>query len=192
VRYAELLAGPGVVRGLLGPREAAVIWSRHILNCAAVAALVPERAEVLDLGSGAGLPGLPLALARPDLTVTLVEPMARRCAFLTEVLAELGLRHVSVRRARAEELTGPPTADVVVARALAPLHRLIRLGLPLLRPAGTLLAIKGENAAEELTAARSVLAEFDARADILAVHAPHTALTTTVVRVGSPSTDSHR
>jgi 16S rRNA (guanine527-N7)-methyltransferase len=183
IRYAELLAGSGVVRGLLGPREAAVVWSRHILNSAAIAPLIPTGLEVIDLGSGAGLPGIVLALARPDLTVTLVEPMARRCAFLTEVVAELGLPGVCVDRTRAEDAAGRLSADVVVARALAELRRLIPLALPLLRPRGELLAIKGRDAAQELTAAAGVLAQRDARGDILSVDTPGSAQTTTVVRV---------
>jgi 16S rRNA (guanine527-N7)-methyltransferase len=182
-RYAELLVGPGVERGLLGPREAAVIWSRHLLNCAALAPLLPAGAAAIDLGSGAGLPGIPLAIARPDLTVTLVEPMARRCVFLEEAVAALGLARVDVQRARAEELAGRRTADVVLARAVAPLARLVPLALPLLRAGGELLAIKGRSAAAELDAAASELARLDARGEIMAVATPGTEETTTVVRV---------
>jgi 16S rRNA (guanine527-N7)-methyltransferase len=154
-RYAELLCGEGVLRGVIGPREAPRIWSRHLLNGAALAELVPQQARVLDVGSGAGLPGIPLALARPDLDVTLVEPLARRVAFLEEVVATLEL-DVRIVRARAEELA-PATADIVVARAVAPLDRLVRAALPLVRPAGALLAVKGASAQRELGEAAAAL-----------------------------------
>lgn len=162
--YAALLAGPGVERGLLGPREAPRMWERHLLNCAGLTALVEEGALVLDLGSGAGLPGVVLALQRPDVTVVLVEPLLRRATFLTEVAAELGLRTVVVRRARAEDLVGVVEVDVVVARAVAPVDRLAGWALPLLRPGGRLLALKGEQAAVELDAARSALVRAGASA----------------------------
>lgn len=150
-RYAGHLAGSGVERGLLGPREAARVWDRHILNCAVVADLLPDGARVVDVGSGAGLPGIPLALARPDLSVVLVEPLARRVDWLCQVVEDLGLA-VQVTRGRAEE-SGVRArwegADVVTARAVAPLARLAGWALPLLRPGGTLLALKGATAAEE-------------------------------------------
>ncbi|HEX6969154.1 MAG TPA: 16S rRNA (guanine(527)-N(7))-methyltransferase RsmG [Micromonosporaceae bacterium] len=153
VEYAGILATDGVTRGLIGPREVSRIWDRHLLNCAVVAELVPSEAAVLDVGSGAGLPGVVLALARPDLTVTLIEPMARRVAFLTEVVERLGLGHsVSVVRARAEEPAARdlPPAPVVTARALAPLDRLARWCLPLTAPGGRILALKGATAGEEV------------------------------------------
>lgn len=155
-RYVTLLAGAGVERGLLGPREAGRLWSRHLLNCAALAAFVPSGSDVLDVGSGAGLPGIPLALARPDLRVTLLEPMARRVSFLEDAVSTLELASVQVRRGRAEELE-PSSVDVVVARAVAPLVRLVPMTLPLLRPGGRLVALKGSNAEGELDAAKSVL-----------------------------------
>lgn len=147
-----MLAGPGVARGVIGPREADRLWDRHVLNSAVLGELIPDGARVLDLGSGAGLPGIPLAIARPDLTVVLLEPMARRVAWLDEVVAELGLL-VSVVRGRAEEpgvraeLGGN---DVVTARAVAPLGQLTAWSLPLVVPGGQLLAIKGASAAEEI------------------------------------------
>ncbi len=151
-RYAAHLVGSGVDRGLLGPREAPRIWERHILNCAVVAELLPDGARTVDIGSGAGLPGIPLALARPDLSVVLVEPLARRVDWLREVVEDLGLP-VTVERGRAEE-SGVRTrwegADVVTARAVAPLARLAGWALPLLRPAGTLLALKGRSAETEV------------------------------------------
>lgn len=150
--YADLLAGAGVERGLLGPREVERLWDRHILNSAAVAELIEPDARVIDIGSGAGLPGLALAIARPDLAVTLVEPMQRRTDFLTEAVASLGVQ-VEVVRGRAEEpavrarLAG---ADIVVSRAVADLEKLARWSLPLLRPGGRMMALKGERAAEEV------------------------------------------
>jgi len=159
-RYAELLAGPAVERGLIGPREAPRLWERHLLNCVGLAALVPQGATVADLGSGAGLPGLVLALARPDCDVTLVEPLLRRTTFLSEVVEELGLAHVEVFRGRAEELHGHREFDVVTARALAPLERLLGWAMPLVAPGGELLAMKGSSAAEEIVAAGPVLARL--------------------------------
>ena len=145
----------GVERGLRGPREPDRIWDRHLLSSAVLAELMPARADVVDLGSGAGLPGIPLAIARPDLTVTLVEPMLRRARFLEEVVALLNLP-VQVRRARAQELPRG-TSQIVVARAVAPLRELLDLALPLLRPGGALLAIKGERAEAELAEAVDTL-----------------------------------
>ncbi|HEX6873441.1 MAG TPA: 16S rRNA (guanine(527)-N(7))-methyltransferase RsmG [Micromonosporaceae bacterium] len=151
--YAELLATDAVVRGLIGPREASRIWDRHLLNCAVVGELVPENARLVDVGSGAGLPGLVLALARPDLSVVLIESLARRCLFLDETVNRLALDNVTVIRARAEEVPPRQTiepADVVTARAVAPLDRLAGWCLPLTRVGGRLLAIKGESAGEEV------------------------------------------
>ncbi|MCE6997073.1 16S rRNA (guanine(527)-N(7))-methyltransferase RsmG [Saccharothrix sp. S26] len=152
VAFTALLSRHGVERGLIGPREVDRLWERHVLNSAVVAELIPEGARVVDVGSGAGLPGLPLAIVRPDLELTLLEPMARRVAWLTECVDVLGLK-VTVLRGRAEE--GPVRerlsgSDVVTARAVAPLERLTRWCLPLLRPGGRLVALKGESAAEEL------------------------------------------
>jgi 16S rRNA (guanine527-N7)-methyltransferase len=157
VRYGELLATAGVERGLIGPREAPRLWDRHLLNCAVVAELLPVGVAVIDVGSGAGLPGLALALARPDLRVTLLEPLARRVAFLTEVVAELGLVGVDVVRGRAEVSVGKLAAPVVTARAVAPLDRLAKWCLPLVEPGGRLLAMKGSTAAEEIVEHRPAL-----------------------------------
>ena len=183
--YAELLAGPGVVRGLIGPREVARLWERHLLNCAVMAELVPPGAAVDDVGSGAGLPGIVLALCRPDLKVTLVEPLLRRTVFLEEVVSQLGLGNVAVVRQRAEERarTGP-SADVVTARAVAPLDRLAGWCLPLLKDDGVLLAVKGATAAEELRAsAAAILAAGGRDSEVVVVGLGLVDPPTTVVRI---------
>ena len=149
--YAELLADDGVVRGLIGPREVGRLWERHLLNCAVISELVDRDADVLDIGSGAGLPGIPLAIARPDLWVTLVEPMERRVNFLTEAVDALRLPNVEVLRARAESVSPKGKADVVTSRAVAPLRKLADWCLPLARPGGEVLAIKGASARDEVT-----------------------------------------
>jgi len=159
-RYARLLAGPAVARGLIGPREVPRLWERHLLNSAAVAELVPRPCSLIDLGSGAGLPGIVLALLLPDVTVTLLEPMLRRVTFLEECVHALGLGNAQVCRGRAEDLAGRLSADVVAARAVAPLDRLAALALGLVRPGGTVLAIKGANARREITAARRALTKL--------------------------------
>ncbi|WP_424212814.1 16S rRNA (guanine(527)-N(7))-methyltransferase RsmG [Streptomyces sp. BI20] len=161
VRYAELLADAGVKRGLIGPREVPRLWERHVLNCAVLSEAVPEGVTVCDVGSGAGLPGIPLALARPDLRITLLEPLLRRTNFLQEVVELLGLDHVTVVRGRAEEMLGKvPPVHVVTARAVAPLDRLAGWGVPLLRPYGEMLALKGDTAEEELVAAKAALSKL--------------------------------
>jgi 16S rRNA (guanine527-N7)-methyltransferase len=163
-RYAEMLAGAGVERGLLGPREVERLWDRHLLNSAVVAELLGADERVADIGSGAGLPGIPLALARPDLRVTLIEPLLRRSEFLREVVAELGV-DITVVRGRAEELTVRQRVgemDAVVSRAVASLDKLAKWSVPLLRPNGRMLAIKGERAEDEIRDHRRVMASFGA------------------------------
>jgi 16S rRNA (guanine527-N7)-methyltransferase len=183
-RYAELLAGAGVERGLIGPREVDRLWERHLINCAVLADVVAQEASVLDIGSGAGLPGLALAIVRPDLSITLLEPLLRRTVFLTECVTALGLPNVKVRRGRAEEVASEFAVDVVTARAVAPLERLARWGLPLLRPGGELLALKGERAGAELMEARPVLEGFGVRtAELLQVGQGRVDPPTTIVRV---------
>ncbi|WP_018654240.1 16S rRNA (guanine(527)-N(7))-methyltransferase RsmG [Actinomadura flavalba] len=183
-RYAEFLAGPGVERGLIGPREADRLWERHLINCAVAAEAIPENAQVVDIGSGAGLPGIVLAIVRPDLSVTLLEPLLRRTRFLDEAVALLDLGNVEVRRGRAEEVVADFEADVVTARAVAPLERLVGWALPLLRPGGELLALKGERAAAELDEARPVLKRFEVRtAELLQVGQGKVEPPTTLVRV---------
>lgn len=161
VRYAELLADTGVRRGLIGPREVPRLWERHLLNCAVLSEVVPEGVTVCDVGSGAGLPGIPLALVRPDLEITLLEPLLRRTTFLQEVVELLGLGHVTVLRGRAEEVLGTfKPVHVVTARAVAPLDRLAGWGVPLLRPYGEMLALKGDTAQDELRSARAALGKL--------------------------------
>jgi 16S rRNA (guanine527-N7)-methyltransferase len=151
VEYASLLETEGVIRGLIGPREAPRLWDRHLLNCAVVCELISEGATVLDVGSGAGLPGIVLAVARPDISVILVEPLARRTSFLESALTALGLEEqVTVVRGRAEELSGRLHAPVVTARAVAPLDRLGRWCLPLTSVGGRMLALKGASAEAEI------------------------------------------
>jgi 16S rRNA (guanine527-N7)-methyltransferase len=159
-RYVELLAGAGMERGLLGPREVNRLWERHLLNCAVVEELLEPGEKVIDVGSGAGLPGIPLAIARPDLEIALLEPLLRRNEFLSEAVAELGLA-VEVVRGRAEdpwvrEQFG--ARDVAVSRAVAPLGKLTKWSMPLLRAGGRMVAIKGERAPDEVEAHRRVMA----------------------------------
>jgi 16S rRNA (guanine527-N7)-methyltransferase len=185
VRYAELLAEVGVKRGLIGPREVPRLWERHLLNCAVLSEVVPEGVTVCDVGSGAGLPGIPLALVRQDLRITLLEPLLRRTTFLQEVVELLGLDHVSVVRGRAEEVLGSlPPVHVVTARAVAPLDRLAGWGVPLLRPYGEMLALKGDTAEEELKASRVALQKLGAvDSSVLRIGEGLVEPTATVVRV---------
>lgn len=157
--FAGLLATDGIVRGLIGPREVPRLWDRHLLNCAVVTDAIAEGVSVCDIGSGAGLPGLVMAIRRPDLQLTLVEPLLRRTTFLEEATVALGLVNVRVVRARAEELHGREAFDVVTSRAVAPLDRLSRWSLPLVRAGGEFLAMKGSSAEDELAAAAKAIAK---------------------------------
>jgi 16S rRNA (guanine527-N7)-methyltransferase len=183
-RYVELLATAGVDRGLIGPREAPRLWDRHVLNCLLLEQLIGPGLRVADLGSGAGLPGVVLAVARPDLEVTLVEPLLRRTTFLTEVVEELGLREVRVVRGRAETLHGLERFDVVTARALAPLARLLGWAMPLVADAGQLLAMKGRSATDEIDAAAVALRTLRcAPPEVVELGGAGTTSSATVVRV---------
>ena len=219
--YAQLLAGAGVERGLIGAGETLRLWDRHLLNSAVVAELIPHadfepalgqrpagrsavtvgttprppatsgeepvagksRIELADLGSGAGLPGLVLAILLPQIRVVLIESMLRRTTFLNECVAELGLGNVAVRRGRAEDLAGQIRADVVTARAVASLDRLAVLASGLARPGGLVLAIKGASATAELEHARPVLRQLGATgAEIVAAGSGLVEQPATVVR----------
>ena len=182
--FGDLLAGEGVLRGLIGPREVDRLWERHLLNCLAAAELAPRGSTVIDLGSGAGLPGVVWALARPDLAVELVEPLLRRVTWLEQVVEVLGLQDTVVTRARAEDLHGERAVDLVTARAVAPLDRLAGWALPLLRPGGALLALKGSRAAQELEETRVALARLGTEETaVLQSGAGWSPQPTTVVRV---------
>lgn len=156
-RFVGMLGAAGVERGVIGPREAERLWERHVLNSAVLGELIAPRCRVLDVGSGAGLPGIPLALARPDLTIALLEPMARRVSWLEEMTESLDLP-VRVYRGRAEEWPVRADWDVVTARAVAPLGRLARWCLPLAGPRGRLLAVKGASAGSEVSRYRAEIA----------------------------------
>jgi len=156
-RFAAVLADTGVSHGLIGPREVPRLWDRHVLNCAVAHPAFPEGASVIDVGSGAGLPGLALAVVRPDLRLHLVEPMLRRTTWLSTTVEALGLDNVTVHRGRAEELTGRLSAPYATARAVARIDKLARWTFPLLEDGGVLVALKGEQAAQELEEERRVL-----------------------------------
>ncbi|WP_191986236.1 16S rRNA (guanine(527)-N(7))-methyltransferase RsmG [Mycobacteroides salmoniphilum] len=169
VEYVEALSTIGVERGLIGPREADRLWERHILNSAVLGELLDPAERVIDVGSGAGLPGIPLGIARPDIDFVLVEPMLRRTDFLREMIERLGLTNVSVMRGRAEEpsvVSAVGGADVVTSRAVAALDKIARWSLPLTRVGGRMLAIKGDRADEEVQqfgSALSLLGADDVR-----------------------------
>ncbi len=183
-QYVDILGNDGVVRGLIVPRETERLWDRHVLNSVAIAGLTPADAAVVDVGSGAGLPGIPLAVLRPDLQVTLLEPLLRRVTFLTETVAALGLgNRVRVVRQRAED--HEQRYDVVVARAVAPLGRLVQWCAPLRRPGGVILALKGRSAAAEIAEAGPILAETGLAVEQLSVRVHPSLDPATVVRIGA-------
>lgn len=183
-RYAQLLAGVGVERGLIGPNEVPRLWERHLVNSAVVAELVPPGCSLVDLGSGAGLPGIVLAMLLPDSEVVLLEPMLRRATFLGECVAELGLGNTRVVRARAEQMAGKLAMDVVTARAVAPLDRLAALAVGLLRPGGIVLAVKGAKASVEVREAKTALDRLGLRdAEVLVVGSGRVDPAATVVRL---------
>lgn len=183
-RYVQHLATTGIERGLIGPREVPRLWVRHVLNCAVVQEYIAPNSSVADVGSGAGLPGLCLAIARPDLKLTLIEPLERRVIWLNEVVEDLGLENVTVLRSRAEQAVGAVEADVVTARAVSALVGLLDITLPILRGTGELLALKGRSAAEEITKAKKKLNRYGAReTEILTAGGDLLEEPTTVVRV---------
>jgi 16S rRNA (guanine527-N7)-methyltransferase len=183
-QYVDILRTDGVTRGLIGPRETDRLWDRHIYNSVAIAGLIRADAEVVDVGSGAGLPGIPLAVLRLDLRVTLLEPLLRRVTFLSETLDRLGLGdRVKVVRGRAEEHS--EQYDVVMARAVAPLGRLVQWCAPLRRPSGVILALKGQSAVAEIAEAGPVLADTRLSVEQLSVSAHPSAEPATVIRLGA-------
>ncbi|EJF35291.1 16S rRNA (guanine(527)-N(7))-methyltransferase GidB [Schaalia georgiae F0490] len=155
--FARMLEEEGELRGLLGPRDMERIWSRHLVNSAAVLDFLPRRGQVLDIGSGAGLPGIVIAVCRPDLDVHLAEPMTRRCEWLADVVDALGLDNVTIHQARAEELRGKGKADVVTARAVANMAKLVRMTSKLIAPGGALVALKGRRVPIEIEEAATEL-----------------------------------
>jgi 16S rRNA (guanine527-N7)-methyltransferase len=185
-RYVDILRSTAVEWGLLGPREAERVWDRHVLNSASLSGLIAADSAVADVGSGAGLPGIPLAIVRPDLRVTLIEPLLRRSTFLTQAVAELQISdRVKVVRSRAED--HQQTYDVVAARALAPLDRLIGWCNPLRAPDGVILALKGASAADEIASASRQLETAQLRAEVLMVRHHPDMDPATVVRLSKRS-----
>jgi 16S rRNA (guanine527-N7)-methyltransferase len=181
-RYVDILTSTGVEWGLLGPRESDRVWDRHILNCAALSSLIAADSSVADVGSGAGLPGIPLALLRSDLRVTLIEPLLRRFTFLDETIEQLGIAdRVQVVRSRAED--HHQSYDFVIARAVARLDRLIGWCDPLRAKGGVILALKGESASDEVVAAERQLKAAQLVAEVLSVRAHPLAEAATVVRL---------
>jgi 16S rRNA (guanine527-N7)-methyltransferase len=183
-RYVDILTSTAVEWGLIGPREAAKVWERHILNSAALSELIPPSIAVADVGSGAGLPGIPVAILRPDVRMTLIEPLLRRSRFLTEAVQELEITdRVEVVRSRAED--HHQIYPVVLARAVAPLDRLIGWCNPLRATGGIILALKGESAADEVAAAQRHLQAAHLAAEVLTVRAHPDAEPATVVRLSA-------
>ncbi len=169
-RFVAVLADTGVRHGLIGPREVPRLWDRHVLNCAVIEDAFPTGARVIDIGSGAGLPGLAVAITRPDLELHLVEPMQRRTDWLTAAVLEIGVDNVTVHRGRAEELHGRLTAPFVTARAVAPLDRLARWTFPLLEDDGMLVAMKGSSVREELATHEAVLRRLGMQGAVVSEH----------------------
>lgn len=184
-RYVAVLRGKGIEWGLLGPREGDKLWSRHVSNSLSLVDLIGQGLDLADVGSGAGLPGVALAIVRPDLAVTLLEPLLRRVTFLQETIEELELSNVVVDRLRAEDCD--EQFDVVTARAVAPLEKLLRWTTPLFYPTGVLLALKGSSAEREVADSSSLLKRSGLRADILEVRASADVEGTRAIRV-SPNT----
>lgn len=186
--YHESLATDGSTRGFIGPREVDRLWDRHILNCAVIGEVMEHGARVADVGSGAGLPGIPLAIARPDLDITLIEPLLKRSVYLQEVVDALGLPNVTVIRGRAEEkqvreaLDGG--VDIVTSRAVAPLGKLAGWSLPLVRRGGEMIAMKGSSVAQELERDAALIRKAGGgQASISTVGDAHLAEPTTIIRV---------
>lgn len=180
-KYHDSLATDGSTRGFIGPREVPRLWERHLINCAVVAEVMPQGATLIDVGSGAGLPGIPLAIARPDLKITLIEPLLKRSTYLNEVVDLLGLDNVTVIRGRAEEGSVKKAvkgADIVTSRAVAPLGKLAKWSLPLVRKGGEMIALKGSSVYEELERdAADIKRAGGGKAEVMTIHG------TTIIRV---------
>ena len=164
--YVHMLEEEGEIRGLVGPREMPRLWSRHAVNAAAVLDFLPRTGQILDIGSGAGLPGIIIAICRPELDVHLAEPMQRRCEWLSDVIDHLALDNVTLHQVRAEELRGKGQADVITARAVANMSKLIRMTTKLIAPGGSLVALKGRRAPIEIDEAAKELKSHHLRAQI--------------------------
>ena len=164
--FARMLEEEGELRGLIGPRELPRLWSRHLVNCAAILEFLPRKGQVMDIGSGAGFPGIVMAICRPNLDIHLVEPMQRRCDWLYDVVDTLALDNVTIHQARAEELHGKGKADVITSRAVANMAKLIRMTSKLIAPKGQLLALKGRRAPIEVEEARTELKRHHLTAEI--------------------------
>ncbi len=181
--FASLVCSEGETRGLIGPRELPRLWSRHLINSLSISDFISDGVRVCDVGSGAGFPGLVLAIARPELEVTLVESMERRTEWLRYAIDTVGVTNVEVIRARAEELHGVKQFSVVTARAVAALDTLLRWTWPLVSPGGRVLAMKGERAYDEVRGAQKVLRRFAAVAEVHDVASPLDGSVTNVVEV---------
>lgn len=183
-QFVQHLVTTGIEWGLLGPREVPKIWDRHVLNCAVVHELIPTGTVVADVGSGAGLPGLALAIARPDVQFILIEPLERRVDWLNMVVDDLGLKNVDVLRARSEQVVDEVDVDIVTARAVSAMKTLIPITVPLLHGEGELLAIKGQSAAAEIEKAAKVLRKFKTKeTEVLSVGDELLEVPTTVARL---------
>ena len=182
-KYHDSLANVAAARGFIGPKEVARLWERHILNCAVISEAFEQGLRVADIGSGAGLPGVPLAIARPDLEVTLIEPLLKRSTYLSEVKEELGLDNLTVIRGRAEDQEGE-AFDAVTSRAVAPLGKLAGWSLPLVKPGGAMVAMKGSSVSEELERDRAeITAAGGGVAEIFQVGAQLLEQPTTLIRI---------
>ena len=183
-RFVEHLVTTGIEWGLLGPREVPRMWERHVLNCAVVHELLPQGALVADVGSGAGLPGIALAIARPDVQFVLIEPLERRVDWLNMVIDDLELENVDVVRARSEQVVDSVDVDIVTARAVSAMKSLIPMTVPLLHGKGELLAIKGRSAPAELEKADKVLRKFKTKgSEVLTIGDELLEVPTTVARL---------
>ncbi|SDR93954.1 16S rRNA m(7)G-527 methyltransferase [Paraoerskovia marina] len=184
VQFAEMLETDGELRGLIGPRELPRLWERHILNSAAVVQFVRDAPTIADIGSGAGLPGIVVAAMVPSATVTLIEPMERRCTWLAEVVEALGLENVVIKRGRAEEFHDAFEVAAVTSRAVAALDKLSRLSLPLVEVGGQMVVLKGQNVQQEIPKALKVIRRFKAsEPEVLSAEVAAGVESTTVVRI---------